>query len=80
MASKSPLAKEASCRCLQELTMKVVEEKHLPLFEKKSFLISSLLKNCIKDPSFIVREASLNASGYIFNVRFFTYISFSLIF
>ena len=68
MASKSPLAKEASCRCLQEIIMKVADDNNKIVIEKKSFLIFSLLKNCIKDSGFNVREAALNSSGYVFNV------------
>jgi hypothetical protein len=70
MASKSPSAKEAACRCLQELIMRVSDESHLKYIEKKSFLMNSLLIKCIKDSAFNVREAALNSSGYIFNVKY----------
>jgi hypothetical protein len=68
MASLSPTTKEASCRCIQELIMRVSDESHFVYFEKKVYLIYSLLVKCIKDPVFNVRESALNATGYIFNV------------
>lgn len=70
MASKSPSAKEAACRSLQELIMRVSDETHSKYIEKKSFLMNSLLIKCIKDSAFNVREAALNSAGYIFNVKY----------
>jgi hypothetical protein len=70
MGSKSHLGREAGCRCLQEILIKVYEENstsHNEIISKKSKLILELISNCIKDPCWSVREAALNSAGYIFS-------------
>lgn len=69
MNSKSHLAREAACRCLQELVMKVYNNEdifHAEITLKNRVSIVSSIEKCIKDACWNVRESALNASGFVF--------------
>jgi hypothetical protein len=69
--AKSHIAKEAACRCLQELVMKVLDDTptNNGILNQEYENIKVKLIECIKDQCWNVREASLNACGYVFIVR-----------
>jgi len=76
MNTKSHVAREAACRCLQEIIMKVYEEKmHQEIMETHLSKILDSMERCIKDPCWNVRESSLYSAGYVFNILHRIFVS-----
>ena len=60
--------KEAACRCMQELIIKVYDEKlHKNIVQKYSDLILNDIIKCCHDNSYLVRESGLISLSYIYD-------------
>ena len=60
--------KEAACRCMQELIIKVYDEKlHKNIVQKYSDVILNDIIKCCHDNSYLVRESGLISLSYIYD-------------